>query len=173
MGMFFNSFFRHANSVKMANLAQLVNVIAPIFTNEKGLFLQPIFFPIAEYGKQQGNDSLDVFVTSPTYTVQGRPAPVKALDVSATYRGSDGALYVNVLNRSAKDDIEASIENQTGTLSASAEVWQMNHNDLKTTHTFGDDRKVRPVTKTVEVAKGFTFPKHSLTILKMKVTPAP
>ena len=52
MGMFFNSFFRHADSVKIANLAQLVNVIAPIFTNEKGLFLQPIFFPIAEYGKQ-------------------------------------------------------------------------------------------------------------------------
>ena len=172
MGMFFNSFFRHANSVKMANLAQLVNVIAPIFTNEKGLFLQPIFFPIAEYGKQQGNDSLDVFVTSPTYTVQGRPTPVKALDVSATYRGADGSLYVNVLNRSAKDDIEASIENQTGAVGASAEVWQMNHDNLKTTHTFGDDRKVRPVTKTVEVAKGFTFPKHSLTIIKMTVKPA-
>jgi len=27
MGMFFNSFFRHANVVKMANLAQMVNVI--------------------------------------------------------------------------------------------------------------------------------------------------
>ena len=49
MGMFFNSFIRHADIVKMANLAQIVNVIAPIFTNEKGLFLQPIYFPIAEY----------------------------------------------------------------------------------------------------------------------------
>ena len=60
MGMFFNSFIRHADIVKMANLAQIVNVIAPIFTNEKGLFLQPIYFPIAEYGKQRGNLSLDV-----------------------------------------------------------------------------------------------------------------
>ncbi|HKF56319.1 MAG TPA: alpha-L-arabinofuranosidase C-terminal domain-containing protein, partial [Blastocatellia bacterium] len=41
MGMFFNSFFRHANVVKMANLAQLVNVIAPMMTNKQGLFLQP------------------------------------------------------------------------------------------------------------------------------------
>ena len=36
MGMFFNSFFRHADVVKMANLAQLVNVIAPIVTNKTG-----------------------------------------------------------------------------------------------------------------------------------------
>ena len=34
MGMFFNSFFRHADVVKMANLAQMVNVIAPIMTNK-------------------------------------------------------------------------------------------------------------------------------------------
>ena len=38
--MFLNSFFRHAHIVKMANLAHLVNVIAPIFTNEEGLYLQ-------------------------------------------------------------------------------------------------------------------------------------
>jgi alpha-N-arabinofuranosidase len=28
----------------MANLAQLVNVIAPIFTNKQGLYLQTIYF---------------------------------------------------------------------------------------------------------------------------------
>ena len=31
MGMFFNTFFRHADMVKMANLAQMVNVIAPSY----------------------------------------------------------------------------------------------------------------------------------------------
>lgn len=39
MGMLFNSFFRHADVVKMANLAQMVNVIALIMTNKHGLFL--------------------------------------------------------------------------------------------------------------------------------------
>ena len=67
MGMFFNTFFRHADIVKMANLAQMVNVIAPIMTNEKGLFLQPIYYPIAEYGQQRGNTALNVWVASPTY----------------------------------------------------------------------------------------------------------
>ena len=69
MGMFFNSFFRHADVVKMANLAQMVNVIAPIMTNKNGLFLQPIYFPLAEYAKQRGNTSLDVWVSSPTYKI--------------------------------------------------------------------------------------------------------
>ncbi len=45
-GMFLNSFIRHANIVKMANLAQLVNVIAPIFTSKQGMFLQTIYFPL-------------------------------------------------------------------------------------------------------------------------------
>ena len=33
---FLNSFVNHANIVKIANMAQLVNVIAPIFTNDNG-----------------------------------------------------------------------------------------------------------------------------------------
>ena len=33
---FLNTFINHAHIVKMANMAQLVNVIAPIFTNESG-----------------------------------------------------------------------------------------------------------------------------------------
>ena len=92
MGMFFNSFFRHADIVKMANLAQMVNVIAPIMTNDKGLFLQPIYFPIAEFGRQRGNTSLDVWVASPTYKVADRPQELKYLDVSATYDPAAGSV---------------------------------------------------------------------------------
>ena len=173
MGMFFNSFMRHADSVKMANLAQIVNVIAPIFTNEKGLFLQPIYFPIAEYAKQKGNTSLDLFVSSPTYKVGDR-APLNYLDTSATYDAKSGALYLNVLNRSKDKDISTKIENVAGKLAASAEVWHMNHPDLKATHTFGDDKKVRPTVKKAALdlaGNGFqyTFPAHSLTILKLAV----
>ena len=173
MGMFFNSFFRHAHIVKMANLAQLVNGIAPIFTNKDGMFLQPIYFPIAEYSKQGGNVAIDSLVTAPTYRV-GQRKPVNYLDVSTTLNKDSGTLFINVLNRSGKDAITARIENVSGQISGELQVWEMNHADLKTTHTFGDDKKVRPATKTTTVAvsnNGFdyTFPKHSLTILRVKV----
>ena len=170
MGMFFNSFIRHANVVKMANLAQIVNVIAPIFTNEKGLFLQPIYFPIAEYSKQRGNTAIDLWVSAPTYRPANRE-PLAYLDTSATLDKNNGMLYVNVLNRSEKQDIATRIENVTGTVAADAQVWELNYPDLKATHGFGDDRKVRPSVKSVPASNSmtYTFPKHSLTILRMKV----
>ncbi len=173
MGMFFNSFIRHANIVKMTNLAQLVNGIAPIFTNKEGMFLQPIYFPIAEYGKQRGNTALSLLVSSPVYRI-GTGAPLNYLDVSSTYDRKSGFVYVNVLNRSEKMDITSRIENVVGKVAPEVGVWQMNHSDLKATHTFGQDTKVRPTTKTVTASIAnnsfaYTFPKHSLTILKLQV----
>ena len=162
MGMFFNSFFRHADVVKMANLAQMVNVIAPIMTNKQGLFLQTTFFPIAEYSKQRGNTAVQALVTNPS------------LDVSTTWDPKQRLLYVNVLNRSKTADVDASVENQEGALAATASVWQMNHADLKATHTFGDDQKVRPTVKAANLSLKnnsfrYTFPAHSLTILTLKL----
>lgn len=45
---------------------------------------------------------------------------------------------------------------------------------MKATHTFGDDQKLRPVTRRAAVAlqQGrftYTFPAHSLTILQMSL----
>lgn len=173
MGMFFNSFIRHAGSVKMANLAQVVNVIAPIFTNEKGLYLQTIYFPLAEYAKQKNTVALDALVTSPTYSTPARK-DLKYLDVSVTHDAKSNTISVNVLNRSEKLDIPTRIENVTGTISGDIGVWELRHGDLKTTHTFGDDARVRPATRSIQAALsngGFSymFPKASLTILKIKL----
>jgi alpha-N-arabinofuranosidase len=163
MGMFFNTFFRHADVVKMANLAQMVNVIAPMMTNKQGMFLQPTYFPVAEYSKQRGNIALNSFVSAPAN-----------LDVSTTYNPGTRTLFVNVLNRSKSQDIPTRIESQEGALAKSGEVWQMNNGDLKATHTFGDDKKVVPTVKALTAqfernALTYTFPAHSLTILKLKV----
>jgi alpha-N-arabinofuranosidase len=180
MGMFFNTFFRHADVIKMANLAQMVNVIAPMMTNKQGMFLQPTYFPIAEYSKQRGNVALTPYVSSPTYTLGGgrgpQGPPIDYLDVSSTYNARDRAVYVNVLNRSKDKDLATQLECQEGKLAAGVDVWQMNHPDLKATHTFGDDKKVAPTTRTIQPkldgsAFAYTFPAHSLTILKLHVAP--
>ena len=51
---FLNSFVNHAHIVKIANMAQLVNVIAPIFTNEQGMFLQTIYYPLQLFANNAG-----------------------------------------------------------------------------------------------------------------------
>ena len=174
IGMFFNSFFRHANVVKMANLAQMVNVIAPIMTNKQGLYLQTTYFPLVEYGKQRGNTALDTYVSAPTYKVQNRNTEYKYLDVSATLNPKDHTLYINVLNRSKDKDLSTRIENQEGVITGDVGVWEMNNADLKATNSFADDKKVRPTTKTITPkidnnSFTYTFPAHSLTILKVKM----
>ena len=172
MGMFFNAFFRHANVVKMANIAQMVNVIAPIMTNKEGLFLQPTYFPLVEFSRQRGNTAVDSWVSAPTYKLQNR-----ARGVRVSRRVGD----LQAVNPRA---VRQRAEPQQGQGSADADrepggpsvgrvaVWEMNHPDLKATHTFGDDRKVRPASRTADVSvqdDGFvyTFPAHSLTILKV------
>jgi alpha-L-arabinofuranosidase len=174
MGLFFNSFFRHADVVKMANLAQMVNVIAPMMTNANGLFLQPTYFPIVEYGRQRGNVAVNAWVSSPTYTPAPNRPPLGYLDVSTTYNSKTREVFVNVLNRSKDRALATRIENQEGLVAPQASVWELNHPDLKATHTFGDDKKVRPVTRDVSLAIAdnsftYTFPAHSLTILRLKL----
>ncbi len=172
MGAFLNAFIRHADSVRLANLAQLVNVIAPIVTNRDGFFLQTIYWPLLEYGKQRRNSSLDLLVNSPTYAYNGRN--INYLDTSATYDQKGGRVLLNVLNRSKDRDIAARIDNVEGRVAPDVAVWQIYNDDLKVTHAFGDDRKVLPqATKAaVTVTKNgfsYTFPKHSLTILELKL----
>ena len=171
-GMFLNSFIRHANIVKMANLAQLVNVIAPIFTNKQGMYLQTIYFPLLEYGKQRGNTSLDVQVTCPTYRTGDR-APLGYLDVSSTYHAADRTVYLNVLNRSEKLDISARLDSVSGQMGREAGVWEMNHTYLKAVNDFGSE-KVKPAVRTSTLTAAdnsftYLFPKHSLTILRLKL----
>jgi alpha-L-arabinofuranosidase len=171
-GMFLNSFIRHADVVKVANLAQLVNVIAPLFTNKQGMYRQTIYFPLVEYGKQRGNSSLDLQVSGPTIRAGGA-APLGVLDVSSTYNARERMVYLNVLNRSETRDIAAGIETMAGRVAPEAEVWEMNNPDLKAANDFGAE-KVRPTTRKVSLAVAgntlsYVFPKHSLTIVRLRV----
>jgi alpha-L-arabinofuranosidase len=99
---------------------------------------------------------------------------LRYLDVSTTYNAAEKTIYVNALNRSIDKDITTRIDNQEGQLTNAVGVWELNHPDLKVTHTFGDDKKLRPVTRNITATvenNGFTytFPAHSLSILRLKL----
>jgi alpha-N-arabinofuranosidase len=56
IGTFLNIFARHCRWVEIANFAQMVNVIAPIFTNQTGMFLQTIYHPLRLYAEHMQDD---------------------------------------------------------------------------------------------------------------------
>ena len=67
---YLNIFIRHCQTVHIANLAQLVNVIAPIFTNHEGLFLQSIYHPLRLYAEHVQEIALDISVDSDTHELK-------------------------------------------------------------------------------------------------------
>jgi alpha-N-arabinofuranosidase len=93
---FLNSFIRHADVVKIANLAQIVNVIAPILTQGDQMLLQSIYFPLLLYSKRRDGIALHVIVNGPGYESPSY-GHVNTIDTSAILGGND--LHVFLANR--------------------------------------------------------------------------
>jgi alpha-N-arabinofuranosidase len=98
VGGLINSLIRNADRVKLACLAQLVNVIAPIVTNANGLLRQTIFYPYSWALQLARGSVLSLLVDSPTYEVSGM-GQVPYLDVAGTVNPENGKLCLFVLNR--------------------------------------------------------------------------
>src|SRR6184192_1481810 len=89
---------RNSDRIKVACLAQLVNVIAPIMTNATGLFRQTIYYPYSWAVQFARGDVLNLQVQSPTYDVP-RMEPVPYVDAAATLDPSNGQSSLFILNR--------------------------------------------------------------------------
>jgi alpha-L-arabinofuranosidase len=99
VAMHFNAFFRHAKTVKMANIAQIVSVIAPIMTSKEGMVLQTIFHPFELYASTAGDTALDVHWDGATFATPEFPG-LRVLDVSATLDSGSKRLALYLINRS-------------------------------------------------------------------------
>ena len=118
MAMHLNAFIRHAATVRMANLAQLVNVIAPIVTTPDGILLQTIFHPFELFSRTTGSVALDAWWDGDTFS-GGAYQGVRTLDVSASLDPDARRLAVHVVNRHVSDALDAAIELDGGAFGGS------------------------------------------------------
>jgi len=162
---FLNSFVNHAHIVKIANMAQLVNVIAPIFTNDKSLFLQTIYYPLQLFANNTKGKALQLFVDAPTYKTK-RFDGVSYLDVSAGYE--NGSLVLNVVNRHKDQPIDADFLLEDKHFAGPVSVTEVNGPDLKSENNF-DSTTVRAAERGA-TAQGnslhLRIAPHSYTMLK-------
>jgi alpha-L-arabinofuranosidase len=143
VGGIVNSLLRNANRIKIACLAQLVNVIAPIFTNSKGLFRQTIFYPYS-WGLQFAHGKvLDLLVDSPTYDVadMGQTA---YLDVAGTMNPDDGTISLFILNRDLNKPHVAEIAWQDRAPARVLNASVLTGDDLKAVNSFDAPQRVAP-----------------------------
>jgi len=103
---FLNSFIRHADVVKIANIAQIVNVIAPVLTKGDEILLQSIFYPFEMFSKRRDGVSLRIHTEGPDYESPSY-GQAKYIDSGAIL--GDGKLQVFVTNRDVDDKTELMI----------------------------------------------------------------
>ena len=94
---FLHSFVRHADVLKIANLAQIVNVIAPLITRGDDLLVQSIFYPLAMFASRRDGEALRLAVDGPRYEGAGN-GEVDYVDASAILDGD--RLHLFLTNRS-------------------------------------------------------------------------
>ena len=125
---------RNADRVKIACLAQLVNVIAPIMTrNGGGVWAQTIYWPFMHASKYGRGTALRPLVDSPVYDCSDYDA-VPLVDATATL-ADDGSVTLFAVNRDLDEDIELSADLRAFGNLRVAEHIVLHHDDVKAVNT--------------------------------------
>ncbi|MBQ7589223.1 MAG: alpha-N-arabinofuranosidase [Verrucomicrobia bacterium] len=169
VAMFLNTFVRNADTVKMANMAQLVNVIAPMFSTPDGLWYQTIFYPLEAFANHCKGIALQTYCDSKTYNLGNAKVPY--LDVSSAYDKENNEIIVNVVNRHKDEAINTDILNQSGVFKGTATLYEVNSKDIKDMNS-ATEHPVSTVTKQIDVngnTLNYSFPAHSFTLIRIPV----
>jgi alpha-L-arabinofuranosidase len=152
-----NSLIRHSDRVKVGCLAQLINVIAPIATNEDGILRHTIYYPYSWALKYARGRALSLQPEGPGYEVAtlgrpvedgGLPVPgfgdVKWVDVTATIDMETKAAAVFLFNRNLEKPQDVELIWRDTTPSAVKQFLTITGPDLKAGNTFSDPKRVTP-----------------------------
>ena len=114
-GINLNIFNNHSDRVKMANIAQMVNVLqAVIFTEGEKMMLTPTYYVYELYKVHQDAVLIPLSFQSPVYEFQGTKIP--AVTASAS-RDKQGKTHITFTNANPNKDIDITIELRGGKFS--------------------------------------------------------
>jgi len=133
VGQFLNSFIRHADVVKIANIAQVVNVIAPLKTRGNELLKQTTFHAFRLFSERKSGQSLRLGVSGDSFDTD--EGPVSCLDTSCIYSAEGNSLSLFMINLSPTDKITVTV-NLHGLEATSVTGEILHHADLKALNTF-------------------------------------
>ena len=148
---------RHADRVKVACLAQLVNVIAPIFTKTGGgSFRQTIFYPFKKMSESARGVALNPIIDCPKYDSK-EYTDVPYLEAIITYDEEKDEVALFAVNRSTNEKMHLDINllGFEGYKPVSAEA--LEGFDVHQENTFDDERVcMKKKDLPVEEGKGYT-----------------
>lgn len=168
-GATLNIFNNHADRVKMANLAQIINVLqAVILTKEEKMIVTPTYHVMEMYNVHQDALMLPVTVASNKYILE--KDMLDAISVSAS-KDKNGAVHISLTNIDAHNEQEVNIDLR-GISGKSVTGRILRSDKLQDHNTFENPEKIKPTVFTNATIKGNTLtvkmPAFSVVVLELK-----
>ena len=158
-----NIFARHADRIRMANIAQMINVLqAMILTDKEKMVLTPTYYVFKMYVPFQDAAFIPVTFDAGTYTHGGVSLP--RIDAIAA-RGADGKLLVEITNLDAEYPVAIDAD-LTGIKATSAKAETLTAPTVDGINTFDSPNTVTPKETAVRLQGG----KISLTVEPRSIT---
>jgi alpha-L-arabinofuranosidase len=155
-----NVFLRKCDVLKVACVAQIVNIISWLHTRRDGLLVYPSFYPFKLLSNFARGNALDVHVRAP-HTPTTRFGDMPTLDVSASHDPETGRQMISIVNRSPNAAQTTEIVWQSAAPKTVIEAWQMSGSDPKATNTWEKPNTV--------VSKKLKTPTISDGVLRIKL----
>ncbi len=170
VGCIINTFIRRSDVVRIACIAQLVNVIAPIMTEPGGAaWRQTIYWPFQLASLNGRGTALQLAVHVPTYGAAVADK-VPWLDIAGVHDADAGTITFFAVNRHASETMEADVSLE-GFSAKSVEHTIIRHDDLGATNTRDKPDNVAPAKGKGAVlggkGLGLTLPPHSYSMIKV------
>ncbi len=144
VGSLLLSLLRHADRVKVACLAQLVNVIAPIMTRTGGgAWAQTIFYPYMHASLYGRGTVLNPIIDSPVYDTKEFDA-VPYLDSLAVYNEENDEITIFAVNRDLEHALTLECDVRGFAGYSVAEHIVLENDDLKAVNTEDHPNRVVP-----------------------------
>ncbi len=160
-----NSFIRHADVVKMANITMITTLVG---NSPEGDFKNSVFHTFSLYSHNALGTALDVKTICDDYDNEIFKN-IPYLDVTAVLNGTENKVIINVVNRHETYAIETNIDLQSGNYTGKATVNLINAESIDVRNT-KEEQPISVNTKQISF-KGNTlkhsFPAHSFTQIEI------
>jgi alpha-N-arabinofuranosidase len=173
VGCILNTFIRRSDVVKIACIAQLVNVIAPIMTDPEGAaWRQTIYYPYYFASIFGRGTALQLGVNSPGYDADVADN-VPYLDVSAVHDEAGKTITFFAVNRHATEALDLSIDLHGFGSARVIDHQVIRHADLRAVNSLKDQTAVGPKKGSGITADGGTLtgklPPYSYQMLRVQL----
>lgn len=170
VGSMLITMLRHADRVKVACLAQLVNVIAPIMTSDTGAWRQTIYYPYMHASVFGIGTVLNTIVKAPVYESKtyGTASYVDSVIIN---NEENNELTIFAVNKNLEEDIELSCDLRQFSDYKITEHIVLSHNDMKAENTEANKDNVKPfassASKNDKGAFTTILTKHSWNVIRL------